>query len=521
MELVTSNACLAMRPNGLLRVTFLSVAVILGTACKEDPTPRARAGSAAQAAATSTQPGGGDHAEVTPRLPVPQAAEAITEAFANAAKAIRPSVVRIDVEMGAQRRQGTARDEGQGQGQGQDELPDFLKRFFDFGEGGAPSSGPVRATGSGVIIDSAGHIITNAHVVQHATKVTIILVDGKKFPGKVVGKDLQSDIGVVEFASNPGSLTTARIGNSDQLRVGQWVLAVGSPLGMDQSVTAGIVSGLGNPHSRLRVSERARGYIQTDANINPGNSGGPLVNLSGEVVGINTMINVGPGGAYGFAIPVSQVSQVSQTLIKEGRVRYPYLGVNIGSVDDLSPEERQQLGDKLPSQGAVVAGVVPGGPAAQAGLKPGDVITRVGDRKVESAADVIDYVTGKSIGSKVHVEYVREGKQQTADVTLRELPSEEQAAGPLGMSLQTLTDPLARSLGIDPATKGAVVADVSSDGPAARAGLRPGDVIVEVDRKQVASAEAAEKALRAGGKKSHLLRVVGPGGARFVTLGSE
>jgi serine protease Do len=300
--------------------------------------------------------------------------------------------------------------------------------------------------------------------------------------------------------------------------VGQWVLAVGSPLGMDQSVTAGIVSGLGNPHSRLRVSERARGYIQTDANINPGNSGGPLVNLAGEVVGINTMINVGPGGAYGFAIPVAQVSQVTQTLIKEGRVRYPYLGVNIGSVEDLSDEARAKLG-KLPAQGAVVGNLVPGGPAAEAGLQPGDVITKIGDRKVESAADVIDYITSQQIGAKVKLEYVRQGKTQTAQVTLRELPGEEgKEAGPLGMALQTLTPPLAESLGLEPRTKGAVVADVAAGSAAARAGLHPGDVIVEVDRKPVATAAAATKAL-GGGEKAHLLRVVGPEGARFVTLG--
>jgi serine protease Do len=489
----------------------LITALLLAAGCRRTV---GKLDPAAMAASTATQKTG--PTEVTPRQAIPQAAEAISDAFANAAQGIRPSVVRIDVEIGARHTSGAAEKNDEENGPG--DVPEFLRRFFDFGEGGGRAPGPVRGTGSGVIIDSAGHVITNAHVVANADKVTITLVDGRKFPGKVLGKDPQTDIGVVKFASDPGTLTIARVGNSDQLRVGQWVLAVGSPLGMDQSVTAGIVSGLGNPHSRLRVSERARGYIQTDANINPGNSGGPLVNLAGEVVGINTMINVGPGGAYGFAIPVAQVSQVTQTLIKEGRVRYPYLGVNIGSVEDLSDEARAKLG-KLPAQGAVVGNLVPGGPAAEAGLQPGDVITKIGDRKVESAADVIDYITSQQIGAKVKLEYVRQGKTQTAQVTLRELPGEEgKEAGPLGMALQTLTPPLAESLGLEPRTKGAVVADVAAGSAAARAGLHPGDVIVEVDRKPVATAAAATKAL-GGGEKAHLLRVVGPEGARFVTLG--
>jgi serine protease Do len=472
----------------------------------------------AMAATTSGKVG---QTEITPRQAIPQAAEAISDAFANAAQGIRPSVVRIDVEIGTAAGGGMAQHHGENGENGLGDVPEFLRRFFEFGDGGGRAPGPVRGTGSGVFVDSAGHVITNAHVVANADKVTITLVDGRKFPGKVLGKDPHTDIGVVQFAKDPGTLTIARVGNSDLLRVGQWVLAVGSPLGMDQSVTAGIVSGLGSPHSHMRVSERARGYIQTDASINPGNSGGPLVNLAGEVVGINTMINVGPGGAYGFAIPVAQVSQVSQTLIKEGRVRYPYLGVNIGDLDDLSDEAKAKLSQsagKLPDKGAVVGNLVAGGPAAEAGLQPGDVITKIGDRKVESAADVVDYVTSQKIGAKVKLEYQRQGKTQSATVTLRELPGEAGGeAGPLGLSLQTLTPPLAESLGLPHGTKGAVVADLAEGSPAARAGLRPGDVIVEVDRKAVTSAEAADKALAGG--KSHLLRVVGPGGARFVTVG--
>jgi serine protease Do len=481
-------------------------------------------------AATNPPPAQGQQGkEVTPRVSVPPVAEQLTDAFANAAQAIRPSVVRIDVEIARAAAGGRTRDEG---GENQ-ELPDFLRRFFEFGGRGqgvpglpAPSQTPVRGTGSGVIIDAQGHIVTNAHVVENAQKVTISLVDGRKVTGKVLGRDPLTDIAVVQAVEGQGSklgtLTSARVGNSDQLRVAQWVLAVGSPLGLDQSVTAGIVSGLGNGHSRVRVAQRARGYIQTDASINPGNSGGPLVNLAGEVVGINTMINVGPGGAYGYAIPINQVARIGQTLIKEGRVRYPFIGVNLGDVDSLTDEDKQKLG-KIPSEGAVVVSVVPGSPADAAGMKPGDVIVQIDDHKITDGSDVVDYVSSKSIGNKVKVQLVRDGKTQTVETALRELPGEEGpgAGGEVGVALQTVTEDLARSLGLPPATKGAVVAEVKPNSPAARAGLQAGDVIVEVDRKSVASADAAAAALHGGGKRDHLLRVIGPNGPRFVTLSAS
>jgi serine protease Do len=459
--------------------------------------------------------------DVTPRMAVPSVAEQLTDAFANAAKAIRPSVVRIDVEIARGGPGGIARNEQPEQQS--PELPDFLRRFFEFGRGrgvpGMPSPTPARGTGSGVIIDGSGNIVTNAHVVANAQKVIITLIDGRKLPGKVLGRDPLTDIAVVRPSDKAANLTSARIGNSDQLRVAQWVLAVGSPLGLDQSVTAGIVSGLGSEHSRLRVAQRTRGYIQTDAAINPGNSGGPLVNLAAEVVGINTMINVGPGGAYGYAIPINQVAQISEKLIKEGRVRYPYIGVNLGDVEELTAEAKQRLG-KIPNKGAVVTAVVPGSPAAEVAIRPGDIIVKLDGRDVEGAGDVVALVSSKPIGSKVKVELVRDGKTQTVEPTLREMPGEEQggAGGEIGVALQTLDEPLARSLGLPPSTKGAVVAEVKPDSPAARAGLQAGDVIVEIDRKPVASAEAAVAALRAGGARERLVRVVGPNGARFVTI---
>jgi serine protease Do len=272
--------------------------------------------------------------------------------------------------------------------------------------------------------------------------------------------------------------------------------------------------------------KRVRGYIQTDAKINPGNSGGPLVNLEGEVVGVNTLIQVGAGGAYGFAIPVNEVRRVAQLLIKEGRVRYPYLGLLLTDVKDLDDAGKAKLGKQLPPTGAVVAELTPGGPAGKAGVRPGDVITDVNNQKVKGASDIVDYVSGQSIGARVTLRYLREGKQAESQVVLGELPDEDRqnaeagglAPGKIGLGLQTLTPDVASSLGLDRGTRGAVITEVLPGSPAAEAGLRPGDVIVEVDRKPVGSSDDAVNGLRAPQKSGHLLRIRGAGGTRFVTV---
>jgi serine protease Do len=441
----------------------------------------------------------------------------LTDAFANAAAAIRPSVVRIDVEGERQQQQLT-----QGPGQGiPPDLQDLFERFFDFGGRGPalPAPGPMRGTGSGVIIDEGGHVLTNNHVIARAAKVTITTVDGRKHDGQVVGRDPLTDLGVVRFTKKPDKLTMARLGRSESLRVGQWVLAVGSPLGLAQTVTAGIVSGLESGRNLPVSGQRVRQYIQTDAAINPGNSGGPLVNLTGEVVGINTFINVGPGGAYGYAVAMDQAAPLSRTLIKDGRVRYPYLGVQVADVDGLSPELRRQAA-KLPEQGAFVAEVTPDSPAQKAGLRTGDVIVAINGKQVTKAGDVVDLVSSLQIGATVNVEYLREGQKRSAKITLAELPGEDQARagreGPLGLSLQTLTPSLARSLGVGADTRGALIAEVRSDSPAEKAGLQPGDVILEIDRQAVSSADQAANLLAE--RKTHLLRLKSAERSRFVTL---
>jgi serine protease Do len=381
--------------------------------------------------------------------------------------------------------------------------------------------GPVRGTGSGVVIDPAGHVITNAHVVEHSGRVTISFAEGDPVPAHVLGADPMTDVAVVQIDKPPKDLVAARLGDASKVRIGEWMLAVGSPLGMHQTVTTGIISGLGKTGAgfRFESGQRVRGYLQTDAKINPGNSGGPLVNLAAEVVGINTLINVGPGGSYGFAIPIDQVKEVAATIIKDGQVRYPYLGVMIGSLTDAPPELRARIGKD--TTGALVSDVTPDGPAAAAGIKPGDVITKLGDQAVKQADDVVAYVSAQKIGRKLPVEIVREGKTRSLDVTLAAMPIPGQAdAGQarVGVRLQTLTPEVAQALGRSGNTRGAVVTEVAPGSLAEHAGLHAGDVILEIDRKAVATADEAAQILR-NRKGRVLLRVLDESGTpRFVGL---
>lgn len=334
----------------------------------------------------------GPPAPTTPKVEPPSQARTLSDAFASAAKAIRPCVVRLDVE-GAPGKSSGERD-----------------------------AGPIQGTGSGVLLDESGNILTNSHVVRGAEKVTIRLVDQRTFAGKVIGADPLTDVAVVRFEEPPPGLIQARIGNSDRLRTGEWVIAIGSPLGMEQTVTAGIVSGVGETgsHFRFQSGERVRKYIQTDAEINPGNSGGPLVDLEGEVVGINTLINVGPGGSYGFAIPINEASEVARVLVKEGRIRYPYIGVSVVSLSDAPKGLLEKAGKNKPREGAIAAAVTVGGPAGRAGIAVGDVITKVAGRPIKSAGDVVAAVTAQKIGDTVEVEVMRNGSARSESVTIVE-----------------------------------------------------------------------------------------------------
>ena len=464
---------------------------------------------------------------VTPKMDRPPAAKALSESFAATARALRPSVVRIDVETSPHSLAG-----GEGgtpfaaPSPDQEAVPPELKRFFQFGFGGSPNAIAPRGhgTGSGVILDASGDVVTNSHVVDDAVKVTVTLATGAEIPARVVGRDPQTDLAVVRLEQLPPGLAVARLGNSDQIEVGDWVLAIGSPLGLDQTVTAGIVSGKGRVGRHVQMSGgRVRSYISTDAMINPGNSGGPLVNLQGEVVGINTLIDTGPGGAYGFAIPINEAVQVTHTLLAEGQVRYPYMGVHVGDVGTLPPAEKEKLGGSSPQKGAFVSEVEEGGPASRAGLHPGDVITKIDGQDIATPQDVVDAVSSKKIGATVSVGVSRQGHSEELRVAVGELPGPTpevavEQTGSVGLELQTVTPELARSLGLPEGTRGAAVTDVRGGSLAARAGVKPGDVIVEVDRRPITTADAAAMAIKQSGGANHLVRVLGDNGPRFLTL---
>jgi serine protease Do len=456
-------------------------------------------------------------AAVTPRTEKPQVARMLSSAFATTARALRPSVVRIDVEKAAPR---VARgDRGS-----DDQLPEPFRRFF-FNFGPMPdlpeSPLPMMGTGSGFLFDASGDVLTNSHAVEGGDRFKVTLSDGQEVPAKVVGADRRTDVAVIRLEKVPRNLTAARLGDSNKLEVGEWVLAIGSPLGLEQTVTAGIVSGKGRVGRHVQMSgDRVREYIQTDAKINPGNSGGPLVNLDGEVVGMNTLIRAGAGGAYGFAVPINEAYRVAQALLKEGRVKYPYLGVNLRDVGSLEPAAREKLGKNAPEKGAYVAEVTPASPAAGAGVEPGDIITRIDDRRVEGAADVVEQVSSRGIGAGVTLQVLRDGNARTLRATLAEAPGDRDAEGALGLALQTLTPSLARSMGLDAAaTHGVVITDVAPGSRAEQAELQPGEIILEIDRKPVTTADQAVTVLRGPRSGGHLLRIRGTQGTRFVTIG--
>ena len=496
---------------------YLVTVVIAADTCWGQSTavPFARA-TAQSVTSPSTAPGDPPTGGVTPKLEPSGEALALSDAFANAAAAIRPSVVRLEVEGTSEPSNVTAGNE-----HAQPALPDLLLPLLDLDASGPTKRPlPTQGTGAGIIIDAQGDVLTGYQLLRGAKKVTIKLPGQRAFNGRVIGTDPLTDVGVVRFDHPPPDLVAARLGDPDTLRIGQWVIVVGSPLGLDQTVTAGIVSGAGETGDTFRFNsgEQVRRYIQTDAVTNPGSSGGPLVNLRGEVLGLNTVVSAGPGGSYSFAIPINEAVRVAAILIKEGRVRYPYLGVAVVSIRDIPQSWRDRLDKRLPPTGAVVAEVVPGGPADVAGLRPGDAVTGIAGHPVQQSGTLVRPVSDQAIGTDVVLDYVRAGQSRSVHVRVGEYPVElVTAEGRVGVVLENLTTPLSKSLGLNPSTTGALVIAVMPGGAADRSGLAVGDVIGQIDHQSVTDTEDAVAAMRAG-KGARLLRVVSATGTRFVSV---
>ena len=371
-----------------------------------------------------------------------------------------------------------------------DPFNDFWRRFF----GGPIPRGPQRqrSLGSGFIIDGDGSILTNNHVVENAQKIVVKLADDEEYEAKVVGRDAKTDIAVIKINAKT-TLAAAPLGDSERLEVGEWVVAIGNPFGLDSTVTSGIVSAKGRHIGQGPYDN----FIQTDASINPGNSGGPLINLRGEVIGINTAIfsRSGTNIGIGFAIPINLVKELLPQLRGKGKVTRGYLGVLIQKV---TPDIAESLGMEK-GYGALVANVSKDGPADKAGVKVGDVIVEFDGREIKDSGELPIVVARTPVDKKVRMKVLRDKKEVTLTVSVGELKEEEVAAvvpekGELGMTVQRLTPQIAESLGLEKAD-GVVVTAVEPGGAADEAGIRRGDVIVEVDRKPIRSLDEYKKSI--------------------------
>jgi serine protease Do len=480
-----------------------------------------RSGSATSAAAAASSPAAVAPAPNLSFLPHPAFAYADTSgthaSIADIAEKAAPSVVNVASSRTMKRvREGMPFFEDP-----------FFRRFFGpgMGGGGQEPQEPQKehGLGSGVIVGD-GVVITNNHVVDGADEIKVTTSDKREFVAKVVGTDTKSDVAVLKLQGDTKGLTAIGFGDSSRLRLGDVVLAIGNPFGVGQTITMGIVSAKGRANVHIAEYED---FIQTDAAINPGNSGGALVDMEGHLVGINTAILSRSGGSMGigFAIPSNMVQPIMKSLVDHGKVVRGWLGVGIQDVD-------QELASAMKLRdvkGILISDVMEAGPAAKAGLKSGDVVLKLNGVPVDSTGGFRNAIAAAGTGTTVKLDVLREGKSMTVEAKLGELPAEKGATGPGagkggvtgnldGLTLNDLTPSMRRKLDLPGSVKGgAVVEELAPGSPAAGSGLRPGDVIVEVDRQPVLDA-AKFKELFGKSKDRALLRVVREGRSFFLVV---
>ena len=439
------------------------------------------------------------------QMPAPQQ---MSSAFSKVAKQLGPTVVNINTEstIKPQRRR-TPRGQSPDD-HGGDSMQDFFDRFFG-GDGSpfgnaTPEGARQRSLGSGVILDTKGYIVTNAHVVEKADRIRVSLPDdapGQQYDAKVIGVDHETDLAVIKIDAKK-TLTAAKLGNSDSLDVGDWVLAIGSPFGLEHTVTAGIISSKGR---NIDNSRQFQSFLQTDAAINPGNSGGPLVNMNGEVVGINTAIFTQGAGSQGvgFALPSKTVVEVYNQIIgPDHKVTRGSIGVSFNALG--IPAIGRIYGVK---GGVTVSGVTPGGPAESAGLKVGDTITAVDGKQIKDGNELVSEISARKPGTKAKLGYIRGGKQAETTVTIADRAKlfasndgEDDESGPegkpaeskFGVSVKSITPDIADRLQVT-SGKGVIVQDVKLGSFGEDAGLQRGDIILEVNRNPVNSEEDFRK----------------------------
>lgn len=357
---------------------------------------------------------------------------------------------------------------------------DFFDRFF----GDVPRREfQQRSLGSGFIITKDGYIFTNNHVVEQADKILVKLSDGKEYEAKIIGKDAKTDIALIKIKPDQ-DLHVAELGDSDKLRVGEWVVAIGNPFGLEQTVTAGIVSAKG----RVIGAGPYDNFIQTDASINPGNSGGPLFNMEGKVIGINTAI-VAQGQGIGFAIPINMANGILPSLKTTGKVTRAWLGI---SVQDITPDIAKSL-NKKDQNGALISEVFKGDPADKAGIKAGDVVTEINGKSIKDTHDLLLTIASLKVSEKIKVKVLRDGKENTFTVTAAERGDEQRVAqsggggaDDLGMGVQDITPEIARYLGLTQ-KQGVIVVEVEEGSLADNVGIQLQDVILEINKIKISS----------------------------------
>lgn len=405
--------------------------------------------------------------------------------------------------------------------------PFFEEPFFDlfpFHDFGMPKKWKEQSLGSGVIVSKDGYIVTNNHVVEKAEEIRVTLFDRRAFKGRVVGADPKTDIAIIRI--DAGGLPTIPWGDSDRLQVGEFVLAIGNPYGLSHTVTMGIISAVGRANVGIADYED---FIQTDAAINPGNSGGPLVNIKGELIGINTAIFSRTGGyqGIGFAVPSNMVRLVMDQLVRKGKIIRGWLGVTI---QELTPELSQKFGLKKP-KGALVSDVVKGSPAEKAGILRGDIILEFNGKEVKDVGGLRNMVARSKVGTELYIKILRGGEEHTVNVVIAELPREIAEAVPnqlpddskgkvfTGLTLMELTKEIARQLGLNKNEKGVVIVGVEPGSPADEVGIKKGDVIQEVDKKKVEGLNDFNRVVSDIKKNETVLLFINRGGKKFyVTI---
>jgi len=453
---------------------------------------------------------------------------ALDHAMEAVASKVTPAVVNVAVTA-----RGNNEEEADGGEGGQlQQLPPGLRQFFGplMPQGQQPDQQPLEhGIGSGIIISPDGYIVTNNHVVNGATQIKVTLNDRRVFNAKVIGTDKLTDLAVIKI--NATNLPTIAWGDSTKLEPGQTVLAFGSPFGYFQfSVTRGIISAVNRPNPYSDDARKPGGYIQTDAAINPGNSGGPLVDARGELVGINTFIisNSGSFAGAGFAIPAQMVRTTAEQLMKNGKIEHGYLGINI---NDVTPANAQFFNLKDAS-GAIVAQVSPDSPASRGGLKQGDVVTEVNGQKVTNGGALQVAISEMNPGAALKLGVIRDGQPVSLNLTVGQYHAKGEEAsndsptgqqkGKIGLAVADLNDQARQQLNVPESIKGVVVQQVRPGSPADDAGIQPGDVVVEVNRKPAASASQFMSAVRAtAAGKDLLLLVWSRGNASYRTVHTD